>query len=193
MSKKSPIAEVFKGIKETFSVVVLKKEPKTEFTPKTPQAAQDDEKPSGTTPTEALPAGSEIIIDGKYKEQVVDFIHNHSNIDVLEIPCLFNHRKCSAMICAFPRLIEESNSVHDVVSMILFNKDGVVAKADYGALGADAEQQFQNDMRKFGALQERPEYKEHIQNLKELFPLLDFDTPSEPAFLEDEKPKGDTI
>ena len=194
MAKKSSIAEILNGLKETFSVVVLKGDVQTDFQPHQNDCVPDENTPPVSVDASTLPKNCSLSIDEHYRTLITDFIRSHNVNDVIEVPCVYNHNNASALICSTPRLFSEDLKVHDVVSILLFTRNGFEAQADYGIRTDNIEREFDNDMQEHGHATTQEARSAIVDKLTELFPGVNFDD-SEPVIFEEptEEKKGETI
>ena len=188
-NKKSPLSEIFKGLKETYSVVIFKKPVKTDFQPKEPHTKSDDDKQKDNTPSSKVKDKNYVIIESEHQQEIMKFISSHSNMDVLEVPCFYNNEPTTAMICAFPRIVENMSKlqVSDVISVTFIGPDGIRARADYGVDGKDAAADFKEDIDRLSPPSRKASYSETVDKLRETFPGIDFDNHT-PIFLDDDGP-----
>ena len=178
---KSSVLAVFRGLKDTFMVVVLHKPIHTNFTPKEHEEKEVPQPNSDEGPAQKIGDRNTLIIEPEYQQDIELFLQTHSNVDVLEVPCYFNNEPCNAVFCAFPRLIlDEYNMprVHNVVSLTFTAEYSDSEQADYGVDGKDALHAFKLDLERLTPPSLKMGHQQETkQRLNERFPELDFEHP----------------
>lgn len=182
----SSIKAVFKGIGESFGVILLNKPIKTDFTPKEASESSGKTANKDDSPPSHISNENQIIISEKYQQDILQFIKNHSNLDTITVPCFFNNEPCSAFFCSFPRIIENEGDVpfiRNIVSVVFSSSDRVVGQADYGANAKGALEEFRENILRLTPIAFNDEAQKNItEQLRDEFPFLthteyEFDEP----------------
>ena len=199
----SSIRAVFRGMKDTFVVVVLNKPARTDFTLKESTEKDPPKFTSDDEPRHKISDGNILIISQEHQQEIESFIQNHSNNDILTVPCYFNNEPCVAIFCVIPRVFEDDMKIphlKDVIHMYIPSEYSDPAQAAYGATGADPLKDYKSDMDRLSPPQRTDEFLDEIQETfqkKSLnrfpgFPELFDSTPSHAEEVSDTDVKSST-
>lgn len=146
------LQQILKGMKEVAAFTFNKNaDIATNFQPQTPETSgKADETPTDETPPlRKISGNNELIIAPEYVQEMSNFFHNHSILDMYTAPCFFNNDACDMTLYVIPRVMRplaEQPFVKDVIAVTIQYNGDILAMAEYNTMDKNAVKSFQRDI-----------------------------------------------